>query len=680
MLFFKKRESNNKKRLDEATKLLVEDEKRFHDIFDQSAVGESIVGLDGRWLDVNNRLCKMLGYSRREMLSRNFSDVTYPEDVEKSQQVRRDIIAGKIPNAELEKRYIKKDGSIVWVLLSISLFRNHDHKPHYFITHTQDITSFKKIEEQLRSSQEKFVSIFQLSPNAIAITDFDDGRIVDVNDNFCKMFGYSRSELIGRTTKELNIWVNPSDRDVFVSKIKGFGEIYNFETTLRRKDGALLSVIDAIRGIKINGEDCAISIIHDITARKNREKDKDEAEEKYRTIVEGVNDGIVIIQDFLTKFANAKMLEITGYTMQEIQERPFLHFVAPEYVELVKDNYEKRLAGKQTEQRYQVQIIKKDGTQFSVEISGSFVNYGGKPADMIFLTDITERKKREEEVLQYKFIIEQSNQQIGIANLDSNMIFVNKAMAEAHGYKAEDLIGKSFFMFHPKEEHEKVENDVQILREKGRHSYEVLQLRKDGSTYDSFMDNFVLNIDSKPKYIIGMAVDISEFKKAEREIVEQKSLLDSIVKSTNDGLLVISTEGKVEFYNDKFIELWKIPESLIKEKDDRKLLDYVVGQLSDPKKFTDRVGYLYAHPEQEDYDTVDFTDGRVFDRFSTPQKIGKNIVGRIWSFTDVTEKIKNAKKEKDRVEQIERMNKLAVGRELKMIELKKEIENLKKKD
>jgi PAS domain S-box-containing protein len=152
MSFFKKKESDNKKKLDEVTKLLVEDEKHFHDIFDQSAAGESIVGLDGRWLDVNDRLCKMLGYSRKEMLSKNFSDVTYPDDIGKSKKVRQDIIEGKISGAEFEKRYIKKDGTVVWVLLSISLFRNHDHKPHYFITHTQDITSFKKIENRKASN------------------------------------------------------------------------------------------------------------------------------------------------------------------------------------------------------------------------------------------------------------------------------------------------------------------------------------------------------------------------------------------------------------------------------------------------------------------------------------------------------------------------------------------------
>jgi hypothetical protein len=104
-----------------------------------------------------------------------------------------------------------------------------------------------------------------------------------------------------------------------------------------------------------------------------------------------------------------------------------------------------------------------------------------------------------------------------------------------------------------------------------------------------------------------------------------------------------------------------------------------MDQLSDPKGFLDKVNYLYAHPEEESNDTINFKDGRIFERNSIPQKMDGVTIGRIWSFNDATEKTRLANQEKDRIDQIERINKLAIGRELKMVELKQEIAKLKGK-
>ena len=114
MAIFNKSEDENKKRLAEATRLLVEDERRFHEIFDRSAVGESIISLDGKWLDANERLCNILGYSRKELLNKHFADVTYPDDIKVSEEARKKLLAGESGSMELEKRYIQKNGNIIW--------------------------------------------------------------------------------------------------------------------------------------------------------------------------------------------------------------------------------------------------------------------------------------------------------------------------------------------------------------------------------------------------------------------------------------------------------------------------------------------------------------------------------------------------------------------------------------
>jgi signal transduction histidine kinase/ActR/RegA family two-component response regulator len=114
------------------------------------------------------------------------------------------------------------------------------------------------------------------------------------------------------------------------------------------------------------------------------------------------------------------------------------------------------------------------------------------------------------------------------------------------------------------------------------------------------------------------------------------SLLRATLESTADGLLVVDTHGKVASYNSRFVELWQIPRSLIEKGEDEELLAYVLGQLADPDAFAAKVQHLYHHPEETSFDVLTFKDGRTFERYSLPQRVGDEIVGRVWSFRDVT--------------------------------------------
>lgn len=136
----------------------------------------------------------------------------------------------------------------------------------------QDITERKQYEQDLRESGEKFAAAFHGSPSLIAITRLSDGTILDVNESFTEMLGYSEQEAIGKTTKELSIWADIADRAFFINSLETTGHISNFDTNLRRKDGTTISVIDSARVIKLNNEDCVLSIIYDISERKKAEQ------------------------------------------------------------------------------------------------------------------------------------------------------------------------------------------------------------------------------------------------------------------------------------------------------------------------------------------------------------------------------------------------------------------------
>ncbi|MDP3682538.1 MAG: PAS domain S-box protein, partial [Ignavibacteria bacterium] len=135
--------------------------------------------------------------------------------------------------------------------------------------------------------------------------------------------------------------------------------------------------------------------------------------------------------------------------------------------------------------------------------------------------------------------------------------------------------------------------------------------------------------------------EIAARKKAEEDLNETLSILQATLESTIDAILVVSQERKVVIYNQKFIELWNIPKNIIDTNDDKQLLECVLSQLKDPEEFLRKVEELYQSPEQISFDVIEFKDGRFFERYSQPQKLGKDIRGRVWSFEDITEKKKD---------------------------------------
>lgn len=138
--------------------------------------------------------------------------------------------------------------------------------------------------------------------------------------------------------------------------------------------------------------------------------------------------------------------------------------------------------------------------------------------------------------------------------------------------------------------------------------------------------------------LIGTCWDVTESWEAERELAQSVSLLRATLESTADGLLVVDRSGVFVTYNQRFLAMWRIPANLADRHDDDAVLALVIDQLEDPDGFIGRVRAIYAQPEAETFDTLWFKDGRVFERYSQPQRLGAEVVGRVWSFRDVTER------------------------------------------
>jgi PAS domain S-box-containing protein len=147
-------------------------EKRFSGAFEYAAIGMGLVAIDGRWLRVNRALCELLGYTKEELLETSYQDITHPDDLETDLAFVHQLLAGEIQSYQMEKRYFQRSGQVVWVLLNVSLIRDEQGQPLYFISQIENITDRKQAEENLRESETRYRSLFEDSPISLWEQDF----------------------------------------------------------------------------------------------------------------------------------------------------------------------------------------------------------------------------------------------------------------------------------------------------------------------------------------------------------------------------------------------------------------------------------------------------------------------------------------------------------------------------
>ncbi|PTB22003.1 hypothetical protein C9I57_05150 [Trinickia symbiotica] len=247
---------------------LREGEKRFRATFEQAAVGIAHVGPDGRWLRVNQKLCDIVGYTREELLTMTFQDITHPDDLDADLAQLHQMLDGQIDTYTMEKRYFRKDGSEVWIALTVALVRDDANRPDYFISVVADITERKRAEERFRL-------VVEAAPNAMIMVN-RDGRIVLVNLQTEKVFGYTRDELVGQS---IDVLVPERLRDghsgyraAFFgdpkSRLMGAGRhLYG-----RRRDGTEVPVEIGLNPIEMAEGMFVLAAIVDITERRHAEE------------------------------------------------------------------------------------------------------------------------------------------------------------------------------------------------------------------------------------------------------------------------------------------------------------------------------------------------------------------------------------------------------------------------
>jgi PAS domain S-box-containing protein len=257
-----------------AEQALRSSERQFASAFEYASIGKAIVSLDGHWLKVNQALCAITGYTMAELYGSTFQDITHPDDVQGDNEIIEDLLAGRVEMAQREKRYIHKDGHVVWILLSVSLVRDDHGEPVHFIAQIQDITERRRAETSLRESEERFRQVAENIQEVFWMTQVGTPRVLYVSPAYEKIWGRTRASLYESPPSWLES-LHPDDRERVREAIGRQAEGgYNETYRIVRPDGSVRWIHD--RAFPVKEPDGSIDRIvgtaEDITERRQLEE------------------------------------------------------------------------------------------------------------------------------------------------------------------------------------------------------------------------------------------------------------------------------------------------------------------------------------------------------------------------------------------------------------------------
>ncbi len=224
---------------------------------------------EGRYVEANDRFLQIYGYSRAELVGHGALELNVwadPQDL--AALVERLQREGRA--ADVEVRLRTKTGEVRRVLLSAECVELEGET--YLVVGSKDITARTLAEEALRHSEEKFAKAFRSNPDAITISTLKDGHLLEVNEGFLRLYGYTREEVFASTSLELGIWEDPHDRETLVAELLEHGSVAAFEAYMKSKQGATRAVVFSAETIELGGEPCVLIVARDVTERRHLEE------------------------------------------------------------------------------------------------------------------------------------------------------------------------------------------------------------------------------------------------------------------------------------------------------------------------------------------------------------------------------------------------------------------------
>jgi len=382
---------------------LIESEKRFRLLFENSPIGITLTDKNGKMIYCNPKWEEIIRYKLEELEKLTWMDLTYKDDFKEDLERFNKLIKGELKSYSLEKRMVRKDGEIIWIKLTVVRVDDENGNFLYEIAMIEDITERKKIETKLKESEERFRTIFEKSPLGITICD-REGKTILANNTLLKMIGYTLDELKEISWRE---YTYPEDLDknweLYQKLINKEINSFSIEKRYIRKDGKIIYV--NINSSAVFDEEgnflYEFATIEDITDKKMLENALYESEKKFRLFFEKNPLGVAIVDENNKYISfNSVYKNLLGYSEDELKNLTWKDITHPDdynkQLELFNKLINREIDSYMIEKRY----IRKDGSIFwgLLFASSSFDENGKFIYSFGLLRDITEEKKLREEL------------------------------------------------------------------------------------------------------------------------------------------------------------------------------------------------------------------------------------------------------------------------------------------
>jgi diguanylate cyclase (GGDEF)-like protein/PAS domain S-box-containing protein len=433
------------------------------------------------------------------------------------------------------------------------------------------------------------------------------------------------------------------------------GEETSYEYRIVAIDGSVRWVRDCGRFVKDKSGKviCWQGVILDISDRKEAVAELRESEMRYRNLFENASD-LIYVHDLAGNYVSVNQAaeRVFGISREEALKMNMKQIVAPEHLRMTRKMLKEKIASGATQTVYEVDCIAKGGRRITLEVNSSIIYKNGMPVGVQGIArDITERKITEEALRESekrsRDLFENANDLIYTHDLEGCFTSLNRAGERITGYTREEVVGTGFNIERVVAP-EYLEHARRMIADKltgePPTTYELEILAKDGARVSLELSTRLIMRDGKPVGVQGIARDITLRKQTENSLHNTVSLLASTLESSNDGIVVINFQGEVVVYNNKFLEMWRIPGEVIAERNVPTLIEHIKPQLKDAEKFIRETAELYQDPLATCLLNIEFKDGRVFERYSQPQFLEGKPVGRVCAFRDITERVRAEEK------------------------------------
>ncbi|GAB4282417.1 MAG: hypothetical protein Fur0025_11620 [Oscillatoriaceae cyanobacterium] len=520
---------------------LRQSEAQFRALFEYAAVGMGYVSLEGRFLRVNQCWCDFLGLTPEEMQSLSFPDITHPDDLEKDWDCMRHLLAGEVDKYTVEKRYIRKDGEIVWVKLTASLVRSViSGEPEYFIAVVDDITPRKELEKELALRQARFDAFFHNSNVGMAIYD-DQLRYMQINDALAEMNGIPAADHLGKTLEEVIPDLAPVVTPIYLEVMASGQSLVNQELSgfTPKQPGFLRHWI--VSYFPLMGESGCIGlgvVVVEITARKLAEEALRESEQRYQTLARLSPVGIFQSDaQGNNTYSSERWCEITGFTQAEAMGQGWLKSLHPDDLEMIFNAWQQAIMNK-TPFQCENRLLDRYGnslwvlTQAIPELddNGEVVGYVGT------ITDINDRKRAEQEAQRLLETLKEAQRIAHIGNweFDAQTLTLtwSEEMFRIMGMEPETTppsYEEHLQIVHPDDRLFYQRTLERAFTRGTSYDIDLRLLRPDGSVrWVNAKGEAIRNTAGKVVRLVGTAMDITERERTQQALRQSEAQLRSL--------------------------------------------------------------------------------------------------------------------------------------------------------